>query len=514
MLCAKSDLQARGLWAWQRGLYLLALESWNGWREEARRSGDKVAELRSLNALGCVQFQLGRVQRAHALWEEAYAMFEAGAAGEPSDRVKVMSNLALAYFHMGRMEDAQRYLQVARTNAAEVEPELWAHVEHVACNVWLALEQWCEAEAAAQRALALLDETAHAARIAQLTSNIGLTHLERGNLRCARHHLEFARELLEKLGMEEELGYTYCELGRLHYLMGDLNQAAYYGSEALRVLWSNVVTMHKSEVARVSELFGSIALATGDRHTALMDLQRASTYFAQSSLWHEWSRVNRQLDELVRQRGRGQGWGDGAAATIHPESKERLRYFTTLLDLLDSIESLYPDMRQKAELTGRYALRLGDLHGLTPAEREALQHAAKLHDIGMTSLDPELVQRDQHLTPVARDRVQAHPLFGEKILGLFPVPALCREAVKHHHERYDGLGFPDGLAGDEIPLLSRIIAVAATYVSYGLELGHTAAMEELAARRGRHLDPQLVDAFLRMHDPAQDPVVAGGPLRS
>ena len=514
MPCGSGDLQARGLWAWERGLYLLALESWNSWLGEARRAGDKVAELRSLNALGCVQFELGRVRQAHALWEQAHAVLDTGAVSEPSDHVKVMSNLALACYHMGRMEDAQRYLRVAQRYAADVEPQLWAHVEHIACNIWLALEQWLEAEAAAHRALSLLDKTAHAARIAQLTSNVGLTYLERGDFSSARHHLESARELLEKLEMDEELGYTYCELGRLHYLMGDLNQAAYYGSEALRVLWSNVVTMHKSEVARVSELFGSIALATGDRHTALMDLQRASTYFAQSSLWHEWSRVNRQLDELVRQRGNGQGWVNAAAATIHPESKERLRYFTTLLDLLDSIESLYPDMRQKAELTGRYALRLGDLHGLTPAEREALQHAAKLHDIGMTSLDPELVQRSERLTPVARDRMQAHPLFGEKILGLFPVPVLCREAVKHHHERYDGLGFPDGLAGEDIPLLSRIIAVAATYVSYGLEHGHTVAMEELAARRGRHLDPRLVDAFMRMHDPAQESVVAGGPLRS
>lgn len=515
MSFGSDELQARGLWAWERGLLFLAEEGWSLWLQEARRAGEPIAQVRSLNALGCVQFELGRIAEAQGLWEQAHGLLQERAVGDPLDWVKVLSNLSLAAYQGGRMEDAQAFLREAQRYGLQVESYVRAHSEHMATNIWLALGQWDEAEAAARRALELLDEKEHAARIAQLTSNLGLTYLERGDHRAAREHLETAGVLMERLEMEEELGYTYCELGRLHYLMGDLNRAAYYGSEALRVLWSNVVTIHKSEIARVSELFGSIALATGDRHTALMDLQRASTYFAQSSMWHEWSRVNRELDKLVRQRGPGRGFKVSPAATIHPESKERLRYFTTLLDLLDSIESLYPEMRQKAELSGRYALRLGQIHGLTAQEREALQHAAKLHDIGLTSLDPEVVQRGNPQTPAARDRIQAHPLFGEKILSLFPVPDMCREAVKHHHERYDGRGFPDGLAGEEIPVLARIIAVAGTYVGRALQQGHTAAMEELMARRGRHLDPRLVDAFARMHEPAEAAVVCGArPLPS
>src|SRR5690606_36323362 len=114
-----------------------------------------------------------------------------------------------------------------------------------------------------------------------LQTNRGQICLERGELASATAYLEAARELLERLGPDPNLGYTYGALGRLYYLLGDLDRAVAYGSEALRVLWPNVLATHKAEVALVSELFGWIALAVGDRQAALMDLQRASTYFAQ-----------------------------------------------------------------------------------------------------------------------------------------------------------------------------------------------------------------------------------------
>ncbi|GEM_PF-1020463 len=512
MLSSINDDYRQGLWAWERGLLLLAEECWEQWLERARAEGDVTSMLRSLNALGCVHYELGRMRDAEARWQEAHALIEQDTASAPEDRLKVLTNLAVLLYMTGRVDEATLFLRAAQRCGTDDVPAFWnAHADHVASIVWMALEHWDEAEVAARRALAVFGSVADHVRSAQIQTNLGLICLERREYAQARAYLEAAREVLERLAADPRLGYTYCALGRLHYVMGDLDQAATYGSEALRVLWSNVVTLHKSEVARVSELFGYIALATGDRHGALMELQRASTYYAQSSMWGEWSRVNRQLDELVRQRSLGTA-AHGRMATIHPESKERLRYFTTLLDLLDSIESLYPDMRQKAELTGRYAHQLGQALGLSPEEQEALSHVAKLHDIGLTSLDPEVVERDAPLSPAARERMMAHPLFGEKILSLFAVPELCRDAVRHHHERYDGLGFPDGLRGEEIPLLARIIAVAGTYVSHGLERGHTAAIVELRRRRGTQLDPRLVDVFVAMHDPVGAPVGAGASL--
>lgn len=502
------ELYEKGLWAWDQGLFVFAAECWRRSRDEARRTGNRSGVMRSLNALGCIEYELGRFRAAQALWRRAEALMETEPGCDPRFRVKVMINLALAAYVTGRIEEALMYLRAARGWCGDLGPFWIIHVEQCACSIWMTLERWDEAEAAARRALELLAGQEADPRVAYLQTNLGQICLERGELASATAYLEAARELLERLGPDPNLGYTYGALGRLYYLLGDLDRAVAYGSEALRVLWPNVLATHKAEVALVSELFGWIALAVGDRQVALMDLQRASTYFAQSYRWRDWSRVNRLLDKLVREWGHGADRANGRAARIHPESMERLRYFTTLLDLLDSIESLYPDVRQKAELTGRYALRVGQALRLSSEDLDALSHAAKLHDIGLTSLDPEVVRQREPASPVARNRMRAHPLFGEKILSLFPLPDLCCDAVRHHHERYDGLGFPDGLAGEDIPLLARIIAVAATYVSCSLRHGHSAAMLELARRRGQHLDPRLVDVFTAMHDPVQAPVAA------
>lgn len=504
------ELYEQGLWAWEQGLFVFAAECWRRLRDEARRTGDRLGVMRSLNALGCVEFELGRFQVAQALWRRAGALMETEPSCDPRFRVKVMTNLALAAYVTGRLEEALAYLQAARGWCGDLEPFWVIQVEHCASTIWMALEQWDEAEAAARRALELLAGQEGNPRAAYLQINLGQICLEQGDLVGAGAYLEAARDLLERLGPDPNLGYAYGALGRLYYLLGDLDRAIAYGSETLRVLWPNVLATHKAPVAWVSELFGCIALAVGDRQAALMDLQRASTYFAQSYRWRDWSRVNRLLDELVREWGQGAGRANGLAATIDAESMERLRYFTTLLDLLDSIESMYPDVRRKAELTGRYALRVGQVLRLSAEDLDVLSHAAKLHDIGLTSLEPEVVRLREPASPVARNRMQAHPLFGEKILSLFPLPDLCCDAVRHHRERYDGLGFPDGLAGEDIPLLARIIAVAATYVNCSLRGGHSAAMLELARRRGQHLDPHLVDVFTAMHDPVQARVAVGG----
>lgn len=510
MLADRVDLYEKGRWAWGQGLVILAAECWRRLRDEARRVGHRVDLMRSLNALGCVEYELGRFHVAQAVWKRAEALVEAEPSCDPRFRVKVLVNLALGACQMGRFDEADAYVRAARDGCQDLEPSWRVHVEHAASAMWITVRRWDEAEKSTRQALELLAGHDGDPRVAHLQTNLGQICLERGDLAGASAYLEAAREVLERCqGDHPNLGSTYGALAWLHYLLGSLDRAVFYGSEALRVLWPNVLTTHKPEVAVVSELFGSIALDIGDRQTALLDLQRASTYFAQAYRWTDWARVNQLLDDLVRQWNSVAGRVDSAAA-IHPELRERLCYFTTLLDLLDSIESLYPDIRQQAELTCRYALALGRALQLSPDDLEALGHAAKLHDIGITSLDPEVVRQRDPVGPVARDRMRAHPLFGEKILSLFPLPELSRDAVRHHHERYDGSGFPDGLAGEDIPLLARIIAVAATYVSVGLKRGHTAAMLELSCRRGRHLDPGLVDLFASIHDPVETPVAAAG----
>lgn len=130
------------------------------------------------------------------------------------------------------------------------------------------------------------------------------------------------------------------------------------------------------------------------------------------------------------------------------------------------------------------ALRLGRELGLGRSERRALGEAALLHDVGRALLPPHA---DEKLHP----RVGADLLLGQAL------PPGTREAVLHHHERWDGRGYPCGLRGRAIPPLARVLAVANAADHLG-RLPPDVVAERLAWERGLALDPEVVNAYLRL----------------
>ena len=344
---------------------------------------------------------------------------------------------------------------------------------------------------------AVLEDLGDRSQVAGILNNLGLIHVETGRLD------EGERLLLQSLSLCDELndvlstGYTFTELGRLYYKKGDLAAALRYGSRALGIFWETIGLMDKAEVARLCELFGSVAHATGDRKGAVSYLQRAATYYAQRGLWREWAASTRELERIIQTSPGGHVL---ARAAIDWQDKRRLRYFTTLLGLMDTLESLYPSRRAKAELVAKYALIVGEASGLVPGRLEELSHAARLHDIGLTSMEAELESE-----PGVGVVIEDHPLLGERVLQMFGVSDRVQLAVRHQHEHFDGSGGPDGLAGEQIPLFSRIIAVVDAYVERVLSLddpkqAHSCALEYVRANAGRKFDPAIVDVFVSLHE--------------
>ncbi|MDF2631370.1 MAG: metal dependent phosphohydrolase with sensor [Symbiobacteriaceae bacterium] len=135
-----------------------------------------------------------------------------------------------------------------------------------------------------------------------------------------------------------------------------------------------------------------------------------------------------------------------------------------------------------------------------------LNYAARLHDVGMVAVDAELLRRDGPLTEAERRRVGMHTVIGEEMLRPYGLPVEGLKAIRHHHEHYDGGGSPDGLKGDAIPLLARIITVVDVYDALTSErvyrgaMNHEQAAQELRSMAGCELDPVLVERFLALHD--------------
>jgi len=154
------------------------------------------------------------------------------------------------------------------------------------------------------------------------------------------------------------------------------------------------------------------------------------------------------------------------------------------------------------EAVAEYAEAIGRELRMPPDELVDLIQAARLHDVGKI-LVPELVlNKEEKLTPEERRMIQLHAALGSRIVGTIPGSARIASFIHHHHEHFDGSGYPDKLRGDAIPLASRIIALAEAYVyltsdrPYAPKRTHIQACAELENHSGTQFDGMVVRTFL------------------
>jgi diguanylate cyclase (GGDEF)-like protein/putative nucleotidyltransferase with HDIG domain len=169
--------------------------------------------------------------------------------------------------------------------------------------------------------------------------------------------------------------------------------------------------------------------------------------------------------------------------------------------LLDALAERDPDLRAHVHSVSSLSASVGRELGLRPLQVEELKLAAELHDIGKLAMPDDVLQKPGPLTPSERMLMEQHTLIGQRILGA--VPALERVAaiVRSTHERWDGTGYADGLAGDSIPLAARIIAVCDAFEAMTSDRPYAArrttddALDELARCSGSQFDPTIVEVF-------------------
>src|SRR3990172_9556638 len=133
-----------------------------------------------------------------------------------------------------------------------------------------------------------------------------------------------------------------------------------------------------------------------------------------------------------------------------------------------------------------------------------LEVCSLLHDIGKISISEAIINKPGKLTGEEWDLMKTHTRLGADFAGRVPYLNCCADGILHHHERFDGQGYPDGLKGKEIPLEGRILAVADAYAAMTMErsysgiLAHENAIEELKKCAGTQFDPALVELFLSL----------------
>jgi HD-GYP domain-containing protein (c-di-GMP phosphodiesterase class II) len=197
-------------------------------------------------------------------------------------------------------------------------------------------------------------------------------------------------------------------------------------------------------------------------------------------------------------------------------------YSETLRALIGAVEARDAYTHGHSARVAELSVHLGQRLGLRPAALRSLAEGAYLHDVGKVGIPDHVLNKPGALTDEERAWIEQHPVVGSDIVSRAPSLRDALAVIRQHHERFDGSGYPDGLAGEQISLAARIVAVADVWDALTSDRAYRAAwppdraLRHLEAGRGTHFDPDCLDAFLalmaeRGHRPGpgeSDPAVA------
>jgi putative nucleotidyltransferase with HDIG domain len=184
------------------------------------------------------------------------------------------------------------------------------------------------------------------------------------------------------------------------------------------------------------------------------------------------------------------------------KEREAQVLFAAIKALASAVDAKDPYTARHSMDVSRLSLALLSAVGTGEDEQYVLELAAWMHDVGKIGVPDSILIKPSALTAEEASLVRAHSVKGSEIVGQIPELREVATVIRHHHERFDGRGYPDGLVGRAIPLASRIIAVADAFEamtanrSYRRGIGTERAVGELLSHRGLQFDPVLVDLFV------------------
>ncbi len=207
-------------------------------------------------------------------------------------------------------------------------------------------------------------------------------------------------------------------------------------------------------------------------------------YEETSALYEETTALNEELEELLRQNSNS--------------------YFETVRALANAIDEKDAYTGGHCERVMGYSVKIAEELGLNDDQINDLKFGSILHDIGKIGIAEEILNKEGKLTPEEYDEIKKHPVKGDNILRDLNFLTDCRRIIREHHERIDGKGYPDGLLGDQIYFLAKIVCVADAYDAMTScrpyrknGLTKEQAIEELQKNKGTQFDADVVDACIR-----------------
>lgn len=178
---------------------------------------------------------------------------------------------------------------------------------------------------------------------------------------------------------------------------------------------------------------------------------------------------------------------------------------STLSAFVKTVEARDVHTKEHSNRVTDTAIIIAEKIGCSKEEIDVLDFSGRLHDIGKIGIRDEILLKNGALTDAEYKKIKEHPLIGESIIAQLGLWDREKKIVRHHHERFDGTGYPDGLKGKEIPLMARILSVADVYDAmvsvraYRGGMPKKEAVQIIYSEKGKQFDPEIVDIFLTLH---------------
>jgi len=242
----------------------------------------------------------------------------------------------------------------------------------------------------------------------------------------------------------------------------------------------------RTRLSSFLEELGEVVGKERDTHAILTDVGRSQ-------------KLRGRLGGIFGERGPASGPGDSV-----PLDPPRTIEFLEVL--AETIETKDRFMRGHARRVALYSGLLADRLCLSAQDHEHVRIAAFLHDLGKVGVPTDLLLRAGALDVKERHLVEQHPEIGARLLKPLDIPAAIPLAIRHHHEWWDGSGYPDGLSGEEIPLSARIIGVADAFDAMSCDRPYRRALDrqvisdEFQRFSGTQFDPNLAKELLLLLD--------------
>lgn len=299
--------------------------------------------------------------------------------------------------------------------------------------------------------------------------------------------------------------------GILRHSVRDIDVVGRYGGEEFAVIMPECALSDARKTAeRIREQIQRNGFAGKDGQTVPMTCSIGVAHYPTHSLEREGlvfaaDIALYQAKSLGRNRVKVySGTSDGSAddtpyrfyVALHATDISTIESLAEAIDARHGLPASYS--RQVAQL----AVQIGRRLSLGEADLSSLRMACLLRDIGQIGLSDMIVDRDGELTPDERRLLESHPSLGYSIVEQSPHFKTLLPGILHHHERWDGNGYPFGLAGPDIPLVARIVALADAYVAITTERRHrpaadaATATEEIVQCGGTQFDPDLVEVLM------------------